>query len=154
MPGPPSLFVLAKSTLIHYKDYLEDIGYAPVDIIGDVLAGEAQNSPCKIGRVSPLLGSEKLSSGCLHTGTQKPKHKVCLIKCIAACTAEQLARIEEATLEGSGRDLAPLTWPYWLSHLTLTFGPPQQDAVLPQLPEADEEPVPPPQPGLRMGNYR
>jgi hypothetical protein len=41
MPGPPSLFNLAKATLIGYKEYLEDIGHVPIEVIGEVLAGVA-----------------------------------------------------------------------------------------------------------------
>lgn len=73
---------------------------------------------------------------------------------LSTCTPQQLAHIEDATAAGSGRDLAPLTWPLWLSHLTSAFGAPAPGAVLPALPETWEGPAPPPQPGVPPADYR
>ncbi|GAB4821193.1 hypothetical protein N2152v2_008239 [Parachlorella kessleri] len=73
---------------------------------------------------------------------------------LAACSPEQLAQIEDGTLEGSGRDLAPLTWPLWLSHLTFKFGAPPPGALLPKLPDTGEQPADPPEPGTRPAHYR
>lgn len=73
---------------------------------------------------------------------------------LAACGPEQLATIEDATREGSGRDLAPLTWPLWRQHLLHTFGGAPTSGPLPPLPEAEEPPAPAPEPGVAPGNYR
>lgn len=53
---------------------------------------------------------------------------------LEACSAEQLAKVEDATLAGSGRALAAGTWPLWRGHVVDKFGERALDCALPPLP--------------------
>lgn len=106
----PTLQRLAVACLIRFRDALGDIGYAPVELLQDVLA---------------------------------------------ACSPQQLAAIEDETLEGSGRTLKPWTWQLWREHwqkqFAGSFGTPAPGA-LPPLPPAAE--VAEGEPGVQPADYR
>ena len=106
----PTLQRLAVACLIRFRDALGDIGYAPVELLQDVLA---------------------------------------------ACSPQQLAAIEDETLEGSGRTLKPWTWNLWREHwhkqFAGSFGTPAPGA-LPPLPPAAE--VAEGEPGVPPADYR
>ena len=55
---------------------------------------------------------------------------------LACCSPAELAEIEDATLLGSGRCLAPWLWPHWQQLFIAAFGEPT--GALPPLPAAAE----------------
>jgi hypothetical protein len=55
---------------------------------------------------------------------------------LASCSPAQLAEIEDATLQGSGRCLTPWLWPHWRQLFIAAFGEPT--GSLPLLPAAAE----------------
>lgn len=70
---------------------------------------------------------------------------------LAACSPQQLAEIEDSTLEGSGRVLAPWLWPHWHRIFVAAFGEPGA-VPLPALPAAAEVAQGPP--GVPAADYR
>jgi hypothetical protein len=71
---------------------------------------------------------------------------------LAACSPQELMDIEDGTMAGSGRVLAPWLWPHWHRLYVAQFGQPDPAVPLPALLAAAD--VAPGPPGATPANYR